>query len=389
MSEAPLDVGVFGARTIPSTYSGYETFLTTLLPRLAARGHRVTMYCRSTETLGDDEFEGVHRVRLPAIAGKYFNTPSHGLVASLRCRLARHDVVLVVNVANALYCALNKYTGQRILLNTDGQEWLRGKWGPVARWFFRLCARTARFGATGLISDSAAMATIYEQEFASPSSVIPYCFPSVAPVLPTSAPERIGVRRGAYFLIAARLNPENNVDVIAEQYCRSAFRQPLVVLGTANYRSPVATRLARLAARDERVRLVGHVADRSEFLDLVGSATAYLHGHSVGGMNPSLLEAMCAGALVVALDTPFNRETLADAGLFFALDPSRGPTLREVLGGLGDEGPQSLRRLRAAAEARAAACYDVDTVVNAYERLLRASLTVAPRGPIVLPTHWR
>ena len=126
----PLNIGVFGARGIPSTYSGYETFLTTLLPELVARGHRVTMYCRRGETEGDDHYLGVDRVILPAIPGKQFSTLSHGAVASLRSRIARHDVVLTVNVANAAFCALHRYTGRPIVLNTDGQEWLRGKWGP-------------------------------------------------------------------------------------------------------------------------------------------------------------------------------------------------------------------------------------------------------------------
>src|SRR3954451_19497438 len=96
-----LNVGVYGARGIPSTYSGYETFLTTLLPALAQRGHEVTMYCRRGQTAQSGRYQGVRRVVLPAIPGKQFNTLSHGAFAAVAARSRRHDVVLVVNVANA------------------------------------------------------------------------------------------------------------------------------------------------------------------------------------------------------------------------------------------------------------------------------------------------
>ena len=83
-----LNVGVYGARGIPSTYGGYETFLTALLPELASRGHQVTTYCRRSEGVEDGEYEGVKRVWLPEIATKQLSTLSHGLIASLMARRA-------------------------------------------------------------------------------------------------------------------------------------------------------------------------------------------------------------------------------------------------------------------------------------------------------------
>ena len=142
-----LDIGVYGARGVPSTYSGYETFLTLLLPELAANGDRVTIYCRSGEDFDASDWNGVHRTVLPAIPGKNTSTLSHGLVAAVAARAARHDVVLVVNVANAAFCALGRYTGQPVVLNVDGQEWLRGKWGTTARRIFHSSARIAKWCA--------------------------------------------------------------------------------------------------------------------------------------------------------------------------------------------------------------------------------------------------
>ena len=384
----PLDIGVFGARAIPSTYSGYETFLTTLLPELAGRGHKVTMYCRSTEIEGSGPYKGVNRIMLPAIAGKHFNTLSHGLLASVRARSAGHDVLLVVNVANSIFCAMNKYTGQRVFLNTDGQEWLRGKWGPVARRFFHVSAKMARHGATGLVADCAAMAKIYENQFGSRSTVIPYCSPAISCRFDTAAPDRLKVRRGEYFIIAGRLNPENNIDRMAEGYSRTDMEEPLLVLGSANYDSPVAANLQRLASVDDRIRLVGHIGDRSEFLDLIGSATAYLHGHSVGGMNPSLIEAMSAGALVVALDTAFSRETMGQEGLFFPYAARGDLSLSDVMEEVRTMPVARRQALRFGAAERVREFYSLHDVVTAYEALLTAGVTRPAKGPVSIATRW-
>ena len=380
-----LDVGVFGARGIPSTYSGYETFLTTLLPRLATRGHRVTMYCRAGEVEGDGPYEGVRRVVLPAVPGKSFNTLSHGAVAALRARAARHDVLLVVNVANAPICALNTTTGQPVLLNTDGQEWLRGKWGPRARSYFHFAARQAGRCATGLVSDCAAMARLYEDDFGATSSVIPYCFPTPSFTPDRTVPASFGVDDGAFFVIAGRLNPENNIDAVAAGYAGSTVPLPLLVLGVANYDSPVQRRLDELAAADDRIRLVGHVGDRSTFLSLLATAAAYIHAHSVGGMNPSLVEAMGAEALVVALDTPFNRETLGDAGRYFS--PGCGD-VADVLGTVRSAPEEERARLRSAAGARVRERFAVEDVVDAYEAALQATAVAGRRRGVQVPTKW-
>lgn len=365
-----IDIGVYGGRAIPSTYSGYETFLTAVLPRFVDRGHRVTMYCRKGEAddgwEGADDFQGVALRWLPAVKGKQFSTLSHGAIAALRARVSRHDVVLVVNVANALYCAAGRYTGQPVVLNTDGQEWLRGKWGRAARTWFKTSARISRFTANALVSDCAAIAAVYRDEFGARSTVIPYCVPPVA-AAPALDPG-FGVQTGAYCVIAGRLNPENNIDRVAREYAESDLPYPLLVLGVANYDSPVARELARLAEADPRIRPIGHVGSRPQFFRLLADAAAYIHAHSVGGMNPSLVEAMGSGAAVVAFDTPFNRETLAGAGTLFEFG-ALGAALHAAIDRPADVRAAASNEARAIAHER----YSVDAVADGYESLLRAS----------------
>lgn len=378
----PLNIGVYGARGIPSTYSGYETFLTVLLPELVRRGDRVTMYCRRGDVEGSGPWEGVERRFLPAVAGKATSTLSHGLVASVAARAARHDVVLVVNVANAVFCSLARYTRQPVVLNTDGQEWLRDKWGTTARRVFLGSARIAGRCATALVADGAAMAGIYRDEFGADSTVIPYCVTDHGWSPDPARVEARGLAPFGYLLIAGRHNPENNIDRVADAVHHSALPLPLVVLGTANYDSPVTRRVRALAEVDPRIRVLGHVGDRAEFFDLVHHAAVYLHGHSVGGTNPSLVEAMGTGARICAIDNPFSRETLGPSATYFRLDP---PDVADVVAGLLDD-PGSDRAARDAAAARAAERFATDDVVDAYRAILRRA--AEERRPVSLPTRW-
>ncbi len=385
-TESKLDLAVYGARGIPSTYSGYETFLTVLLPELARRGHRITIYCRRRQFADDGPYEGVTRVLLPAAPSFQLETLSHGALASLVARIRRHNVVFAVNIANVPYCFVARATGQRVVLNTDGQEWLRGKWGRAARAYWRLCARGAYRSTSALVADSNAMREVYRREFNAESTVIPYCWTGLEPAPDVASVLRpFGVEPYGYFLVAARLNPENNVAEIAKAYARSGARHPLVVLGEANYASPVYAQLEKLAYGCPGIRIGGHVADRSSFATLIGYSTAYLHGHQVGGINPSLIEAMGCGANVIALKTSFNQEALGPTGRYFLSFEVELPRL--VLATEHEPTVAGDQR-RQAARHRARNVYSVDAVVGAYEELFRAVAGRRAGAATSISTQW-
>lgn len=381
-----LDIGVYGARGIPSTYSGYETFLTVLLPELVRRDHRVTMYCREGAVERESAHSGVSKRFLPALPTKSLSTITHGAVASLAARRAGHDVVLVVNVANAFFAPLHKWTGQSVVLNVDGQEWLRGKWGPLARRYFLQSARRARAATTGLITDSAAMGELYRDQFGASSTVIPYCWTELIPSSESILPDQYGLRAGQYFCQAGRLNPENNAVPVARAFHRSRSKMPLVILGSANYDSPVLRELKALAELDDRIRLVGHVANRSDYACIVKNAAVYVHAHSVGGVNPSLIEAMGVGAHILALGTDFNREALGVDGEYFA---AFGDQLTATFDRLPDSAGEAGERSRSAAYVRVLSTYDLPSIADAYEDLLLRAAASPARRNINVATRWQ
>lgn len=373
---------MWGARGIPSTYSGYETFLTAFLPHLVEKGHEVTVYCRKGQVPELDSYSGVDLVHLPAPTSKQLGTLSHGLLASCRARLARHDVVFVVNVANSLYCLLARISGQRTILNTDGQEWLRGKWGSAARWFFKSSAQISRFGSGALIADCVAMRDVYRSEFHVDSTVIPYPWTELTPTSHEDVLGSLELAPRGYYLAAGRLNPENNIQRIARAYVESGLERPLVLLGAANYDSPVERELREFQRAHSTIRLVGHVSNRSSFTTLLSEARGYIHGHSVGGLNPSLVEAMGSGALVLALGTIFNREAVGDAGLVFS---DFGADFREKLQTIEEKDLSDYRRR---ARERAASLFKMDDVVAAHDELFRVVARSGVWDRIVVRTPW-
>jgi glycosyltransferase involved in cell wall biosynthesis len=200
-----------------------------------------------------------------------------------------------------------------VATHVDGLEWKRAKWGGGGRRYYRRAESLAVRWSDALIADAVGIADYYRREFDAPTTLLTYGAPLIAPGSDRLA--ELGLQPGGYHLVVARFEPENHVDVIVDGYRRSGARKPLVVVGSAPYADEYTARVHGLA--DERVRFLGGVWDQVQLDQLYANCWTYLHGHSVGGTNPSLLRAIGAGAAVVAYDVDFNREVAAEAGRYF------------------------------------------------------------------------
>jgi thymidylate kinase len=252
---------------------------------------------------------------------KSTSTLSFGLTASLDLASKGCDAALVLNVANGFYLPLLDRAGVPTCVNVDGLEWLRGKWGwPARQVFLRGAVATARY-ADALIFDSRAVAEVWLARFGRDGYFIPYG----APVLRSVGSSRLRsleLPTHGYVLVVARLVPENNAELLLDAVEALPSPPPVVVVGDSNYEHPTVQRTRRLA-QAKKVHWLGHVDDEMLLDELWANAGVYWHGHSVGGTNPALLQALGAGAPTIALDTPFNREVIGrpdqlvpqDAGL--------------------------------------------------------------------------
>lgn len=367
-----MRIALIGTRGVPARYGGFETAVEEIGRRLAAAGHEVTVYCRST---GDPEqpredYLGMRLVVLPAIRARAAETLSHTFLSVLHLCRRGTDAAFVFNAANAPLLPVLRAARIPVATHVDGLEWKRAKWSGLGKRYYRVAESLAVRWSDALIADAQGIADYYEREFGAPTVQIAYGAPRVDPGVGRLG--ELGLAPGGYHLVVARFEPENNVLTIVEGYRRSGARLPLVVVGSAPYAQQYTARVH--AAADERVRFLGGVWDQELLDQLYAGAFTYLHGHSVGGTNPSLLRAVGAGAPVIAYDVAFNREVVRDAGRYF-----RGPADLARLLDEAEADPDGTAE-RGKASLLEAARYDWDEVAERYAELARRLPQLRRRG---------
>jgi glycosyltransferase involved in cell wall biosynthesis len=365
-------IAIVGTRGIPAAYGGFETLAWELSSRLARRGHEVTVYCRRGRT--DESIavpDGVRRRFLPYLPGKYPETVSHTALSVLDSLRRDYDAMWVGNVANAVCCAIPRLRGTKVVLNVDGIERQRAKWGPVGRAWYAVGERFALVYPNAIVADADVIRDYYRDRYAKPSTVILYGAPLLdrepAPDLTRHGIDP-DVEPGRFLLYVSRLEPENQADLVIRAYREVEGDVPLLIVGDAPYAEAYKAGLRELAAADPRVRLTGGIYGDG-YRDLQRSALAYIQATSVGGTHPALVEAMGAGNLVLAYGTPENREVLAGTGLLFDSQAQLTSLLGDVV---ANPGGGLFSALRSGARARAAAVYSWDAVTDAYLDLWRS-----------------
>jgi glycosyltransferase involved in cell wall biosynthesis len=309
-----MRVAILGSRGYPSTYSGYETLVRHLAPGLRDRGFDVTVYCRATDVPRpargiSDEIDGIARIWTAGLNGKSTSTLSHGFTSIRDAARRGFDAALVLNVANGYFLPTLRRAGIPTAVNVDGIEWERDKWNALGKAVFRRGASLVARNADEIIVDSRAIGDYWQRVFARTGTFIPYGA-DVHTDVPSDRLAEIGVERGTYVLVIARIVPENNVGPFLDAVELLDHATPVVVVGSAVGRSALETRLAHLASTRRAFHWLGHVSDQELLRQLRAHCGVYWHGHSVGGTNPSLLEAMGCGAPIIAVDTVYNREVL-------------------------------------------------------------------------------
>lgn len=360
-------VAVIGTRGYPSYYGGFETAIRKLVPHLADMGWDVTVYCRRGATRPNDRDMDVRVVThvTRGLETKSLSTLSYGFTSALDAAGRRPDVALVMNVANGYFLPLLRARAIPTLVNVDGIEWERAKWSPLAKRVFRTGAVcTARWGS-GLVFDARAIESYWQKTFGARGTFIPYGG-EVPPAL--DVPE--GLEHRGYVLIVARFVPENSVPQFFEAVPAIAASHPVVIVGSSGYGGEWDEAARRLAADHSSVSWLGHVSNDSQLLALWQHAGVYFHGHSVGGTNPALVQAMAAGAPILARDTVYNREVLGPAGKFVAAEP--GVIIRSVLRMMDSQ--IELEEACQVNAQRAKQHYSWTQVCTDYERALRELL---------------
>jgi glycosyltransferase involved in cell wall biosynthesis len=359
-------VAVLGTRGVPANYGGFETFAERLALHLVDTGISPTVYCRTAYATEGSSWRGVRLVTLPTIRSKYLDTVVHTALSVLHLCLTRgpRDVVLC-NAANAPVLLLLKAFRRRVVLNVDGLEWRRSKWGVAGRSWYRMGEWLSVRLADVLVTDAHEVRTYYKVRHDTDSVMIPYGADLLGRGSVPLPPETPDVRPDGFVLYVSRWESENNPLMVARAHAAAGSGLPLVMLGKATYDDGLDAAVRAAAAPD--AFLPGPVFGDG-YKGLQANARCYVHATEVGGTHPALIEAMGAGNLVLCLDTPENREVAGAAAKFFRDEDE----LARLIGWAARMPADELAGWREKSRAYAASTYTWSTVGDAYVRLLGA-----------------
>lgn len=363
-------VAIIGTRGYPSYYGGFETAVRRLAPFLADEGWNVVVYGREGSTLSMDS-DADSRIESRITRGidtKALSTLSYGFTASLDAARIKPDVALIMNVANGYWLPFLRMRGIPTLVNVDGIEWERAKWGRIAKAVFRLGAKATALFSTNIVFDARAIGRRWLSEFGREGKFIPY-----GSVTPVELPIEVGLVHRQYVLLVARFVPENSISEFVQAARLIAESRTVVIVGSSGYGGEVEREVEALDRDFANVKWLGHVSDDKRLLSLWQHAGAYFHGHSVGGTNPALVQAMACGAPIVARDTVYNREVLQDGGIFVEAE---GVKIADAIQTLLASS-QKQTELSDLASARAAGAYSWGSVCSAYETELSRLMHLA------------
>jgi glycosyltransferase involved in cell wall biosynthesis len=379
-----MRIAILGTRGIPASYSGFETAVEQLTSRLTARGHEVTVYCRPHVVDRNlTEYRGAKLVHLRTVQNKYLDTFVHTLLSAVHtARVVKPDVALFFIAGNSPLCMITRWAMIPAVINVDGLDSDRRKWPRPAKAYLRFAESTAPRWSDRTITDSHAVADIFERRYGQRIGVVPYGVEDPG-YDGTETLERLGLEPRKYILFVGRLEPENNPHVLVEAFSRissaRARGMKLAIVGGAPYADDYIRQVWRTA--DPRVVFPGYVFGRG-YWELQRHAYAFCAPTEVGGTHPVILEAMAAGNCVLVNDHRPNAETVGDAGVYFS-GAGGVDSLTAQLQRLFDD-PALVEEYRERARQRARG-YSWDAVTDQYEALLEA--VRAALGPGRLPAH--
>ena len=381
------DVHVFiaGSKGIPSRYGGFETFVDNLVSRKKMDKLHYYVAC-----LSDSEKTEIYKnarcfhMKVPNVGS------AKAIVYDLKAVNRFLDYIERNKLSNCilliLACRIGpkmpgilsrcKKLNVRVFVNPDGHEWMRGKWGALVKRYWKCSEKLMVKHAQMLVCDSVNIQKYITKEYARycpKTCFIPYGAEIPGTDIHEAAEKyrfwlgKNGLEKGRYFLVVGRFVPENNYFTILREFMANNTSRALVLI-TNHEGSRFYKKLLHKTnfEQDARIKFVGTVYDKGLLAQIRAGAYAYIHGHEVGGTNPSLLEALAVTKLNLLIDVPFNREVAQDGAMYFTKESGN---FRDLIGAAEDLPEELAERLQLKAIDRIKTAYSWEKIVDSYEEL--------------------
>jgi glycosyltransferase involved in cell wall biosynthesis len=333
-----MKIAITGTKGIPNRYGGFERFAEKLSTGLSEAGHEVLVYNPHYHPYKGKKWSGVNiraKKSYEKILGAGCNLFYDRICLKDAIRMDA-DIILECGYASAApWYPLLRRKGVKLVTHMDGMEWHRAKWGRWHRKFFRWTESLAVKYSDAIVCDHPRIADYYLERYSVRPEMIPFGANIRkdwnAEILADSCmPGLDGISPGSYYLLVARLEPENNLRMVIEGYLASGSQEFLLIIG--DHSGKYGHVLIKEFGSHDRIRFTGGLYDEYLLDHLRRFSKAVFHGHSVGGTNPSLLEAMAAEALILAHDNAYNRWVLGENAVYF----SSSARISEILGRINE-----------------------------------------------------
>lgn len=321
-----MKIGILGTRGIPNHYGGFEQFAEYLSVGLVKRGHEVVVYNSSDHPYQKSEWNGVRIQHCKDWEGRIGTTGQfvYDFNCIINARKQNFDILLQLGYTSSSVWKNILPKKAIVVTNMDGLEWKRTKFTTSVQSFLRKAEKWAVESSNHLVADSKGIQSYLKEKYHVDSTFIAYGSDLFVET-DASILDEYNLTEGAYNMLIARMEPENNIEVILDGIVQAANQQSFLVVGKTE--NEFGKYLVNKFNVYSNIKFLGGIYDINVLNNLRHYSNLYFHGHSVGGTNPSLLEAMASSAFIVANDNAFNAAIVETDALYF----STADDIREIV----------------------------------------------------------
>ncbi len=321
-----MKIAIIGTRGIPNNYGGFEQFAEQLSIRLAEHNHEIFVFNPSYHPYPENKYKNVNIVKVPCYE-KLLGGFAHFFYDyyCFKHAIKQHaDIALVCGYGtSAPALAFLRKHQTKIITNMDGFEWNRAKYNFLTKKILKWFEGIAITKSDNILTDHSLVQKYYHEKYHVKPALITY-----GAEIPLHSDESailsFGLTKNKYFLVVARDEPENQIEFIISAWKNSGTTNKLCIV--TNF-----PRLSRKYAKQKGIIFITRLYEYSQLSNLRHFSLACIHGHTVGGTNPSLLEAMAAQSYIIAHDNLFHREILENNAVFFHSENSLSSILHNFL----------------------------------------------------------
>ena len=311
-------VAIIGTQGVPARYGGFESLVENLLGENCPKDVEYTVFCSGKDMPERlTNYKGARLEYIPLKANGLQSVP-YDIISM--CKVLRgYDVILVLGVSGCLFLPIfHKLNSKKLIINIDGMEYKRNKWNKFVKRILKKSEALAVKYADVIITDNKAIRDYVAMEYGRKSKLIAYGGDHVMRTLPDGFADetlrKYGLKKNDYAIAVCRIEPENNCDMVLEAFSRTD--KTLVYIGNWGH-NPYSQELRRKYSDRPNIKILDAIYDLDVLYALRSNAGLYIHGHSAGGTNPSLVEAMFFGMPIISFDVIFNKATTAGQAYYF------------------------------------------------------------------------